>query len=99
MIEIIPASRSVVTTGLVFVPDVAVCLPAPFQPGCDTALRGLPPAPLPAEIAVLVLAEFIRNPKSAFEHLARVLAYTRGVTVEVAQIERLFDQNDLKKTM
>jgi hypothetical protein len=63
------------------------------------AMQSLPPAQLPAEIAVLVLAEFIRNPKSDFEHLARVLAYTRGVTVEVAQIERLFDQNDLKKTM
>src|SRR3989304_4179050 len=61
------------------------------------AMQSLPPAQLPAEIAVLVLAEFIRNPQSDFEHLARVLAYTRGVTVGVAQIERLFDQNDLKK--
>lgn len=63
------------------------------------AMRSLPPAQLPAEIAVLVLAEFIRNPKSDFERLARALARSNSVTVEVAQIARLFEQHGLKKTM
>jgi xanthine/CO dehydrogenase XdhC/CoxF family maturation factor len=54
---------------------------------------------LPAEIAVLVLAEFIRNPKSDFEQLARALANSKGATVEVEQIERLFEQHGLTKTM
>jgi len=63
------------------------------------AIQSLPAAQLPAEIAVLVLAEFIRNPKSDFEQLARALACSKSVTVEVAQIARLFEQHDLKKTM
>jgi succinylglutamate desuccinylase len=63
------------------------------------ATQSLPAAQLPAEIAVLVLAEFIRNPKSDFEQLARALACSKSVTVEVAQIARLFEQHDLKKTM
>ena len=63
------------------------------------AMQSVPPAHLPAEIAVLVLAEFIRNPKSDFEQLARALANSKGATVEVEQIERLFEQHGLKKTM
>lgn len=63
------------------------------------AMQSLPPAQLPAEIAVLVLAEFIRNPKSDFEQLARALACSKSVTLEAAQIERLFEQHGLKKTM
>jgi len=66
---------------------------------CQTrAMQNLPPAQLPAEIAVLVLAEFIRNPKSDFKQLVHALARSRSVTVEAAQIERLFDQHGLKKT-
>jgi hypothetical protein len=61
-------------------------------------MQSLPPAQLPAEIAVLVLAEFIRNPESDFQQMARALAGSKGVTVEVAQIERLFEQHGLKKT-
>jgi hypothetical protein len=60
--------------------------------------QSLAPAQLPAEIAVLVLAEFIHNPESNFQQLAHTLA-AKGVTVTVAQIERLFDQHGLKKTM
>ena len=63
------------------------------------AMRSLPPAQLPAEIAVLVLAEFIRNPESDFQQMAHALARSKSVTVEVAQIERLFEQHGLKKTM
>jgi hypothetical protein len=62
------------------------------------AMQSLPPPQLPAEIAVLVLAEYIHNPGCNFQQLAHALA-RRGVTVEVAQIERLFDQHGLKKTM
>lgn len=53
---------------------------------------------LPAEIAVLILVEFISNPQSSFEQLARAIAYKRRVTVDVAQIEGLFEQHGLKKT-
>jgi hypothetical protein len=63
------------------------------------AMQSAPLAQLPAEIALLVLAEFIRNPKSDFEQLARALASSKGATIEVEQIERLFEQHGLKKTM
>ncbi len=53
---------------------------------------------LPAEIAVLILAEFVRKPDSTFEQLAKAISRDKGVTVKAAQIERLFDQHDLKKT-
>ena len=42
---------------------------------------------LPAEIAVLVLVEFIRNPEAGFAQLAKTIKCSRKVTVEVAQIE------------
>jgi hypothetical protein len=53
---------------------------------------------LPAEIAVLVLVEFIKDPKSSFEQLAKTIAKAKGVTVNLSQIERLFLEHDLKKT-
>lgn len=56
-------------------------------------------AQIPAEIAVLVLVEFIRNPNSSFEQLAGTIACNRGVTVDTAQIARLFAQHKLKKTI
>jgi predicted transcriptional regulator len=52
---------------------------------------------LPAEIAVLVLVEFIRNPEAGFAQLAKTIKRSRKVTVEIAQIERLFQQHALKK--
>jgi hypothetical protein len=54
---------------------------------------------LPAEIAVLVLVEFIHKPDSTFEQLAKAISRGKGVTVRAAQIERLFDQHGLKKTI
>ena len=54
---------------------------------------------LPAEIAVLVLVEFIRNPEAGFAQLAKTIKRSRKVTVEVVQIERLFQQYALKKMM
>lgn len=58
-----------------------------------------PAAQLPAEIAVLLLVEFIRSPESSFEQLAQKIAHSKNVNVDVAQIERFFDQQGLKKTM
>lgn len=60
--------------------------------------QSLPPAPVPAEIAVLVFAEFIRNPESSFEHLAAILKTNRQVTITPRQIERIFTQYGVKKT-
>jgi len=57
------------------------------------------PSELPAEIAVLILAEFIRNPQSSFEQLAKTMQRTKNVNVKVAQIQKLFEQHDLKKTL
>jgi hypothetical protein len=52
-----------------------------------------------AEMAVLVLAEFIRSPDSSFEQLAEKISRSKKVTVSPKQIEQLFDQHGLKKTM
>jgi hypothetical protein len=52
-----------------------------------------------AEIAVLVLAEFIRSPDSSFEQLAEKISKSKNVIVSSGQIEQLFDQHGLKKTM
>jgi len=52
-----------------------------------------------AEIAVLILAEFIRNPGSSVEQLARKISRSKNVTVNAKQIEQLFDQHGLKKTV
>lgn len=53
---------------------------------------------LPAEIAVLVLAEYIRNPRADFSKLAKTIAKRTGVRIEVGQIKALFQQHGLKKT-
>jgi len=63
------------------------------------ATKSLPAGQLPSEIAVMVLVEFIKNPKSSLEHLAKTITQDRGVTVDLAQIERLFVTHGLKKTM
>ncbi len=62
-------------------------------------LEGLAVAELPAEIAVLILAELIRNPDYSFDQLAGTISRDRGVTVKAAQIEKLFDRHGLKKTI
>ena len=52
-----------------------------------------------SEMAVLILAEFIRNPDSTFEQLAEKISRIKNVTVNPRQIEVLFDQHGLKKTI
>lgn len=54
---------------------------------------------LPAEIAVLILVEFIRNPEAGFAQLVKTIKRSSKVTVKIAQIERLFQKYALKKTM
>lgn len=54
--------------------------------------------PLPAEIAVLVLVEFINNPEASFEQLAKTLQRKSNVSVKPVQIKRLFEQHQIKKT-
>lgn len=54
---------------------------------------------LPAEIAVLILVEFIRQPDLSFEQLAKMIARHRRILLDAAQIEELFDLHGLKKTM
>ena len=51
----------------------------------------------PAEIAVLIFVEFIRNPDSSFDDLAEVISRKASITVKATQIERLFNQHGLKK--
>lgn len=62
------------------------------------AMRCEPSAPLPAEIALLVLAECIRHPDFSFKQLADAVARRTNVLVGAPQIERLFEQHGLKKT-
>jgi hypothetical protein len=61
------------------------------------SLESLSQARLPAEIAVLILVEFIRNTDSSFEQLAQAIRRNQGITVHAAQIEELFDGHGLKK--
>jgi hypothetical protein len=61
-------------------------------------MKSLPPDQIPAEIAVMVLVEFIKSPTSSFEHLLNVIKKAKGVTVALAQVERLFETHGLKKT-
>lgn len=62
-------------------------------------IESLSATQFPAEIAVLIFAEFIRNPDSSIEQLAAQISRNRGIAVDAAQIERLFDQHGLKKTI
>lgn len=56
------------------------------------------PAQLPAEIAVLILVEFIQNPEFSFEDLKRAISRKTRVAIDAGQIEWLFDLHGLKKT-
>lgn len=60
--------------------------------------QSLPASPVPAEIAVLVFAEFIRNPESSFEQLATILKTNRQVKITPRQIQKVFTQYGVKKT-
>lgn len=57
-----------------------------------------PEVQLPAELAVLILVEFIKNPRKSFKQLAKAISQRKNVTVEAMQIQRLFDRHGLKKT-
>jgi hypothetical protein len=57
------------------------------------------PAQLPAEIAVLILVEFIQNPDSSVKELARAISRKTRVAIDARQIQWLFDQHGLKKTI
>lgn len=61
--------------------------------------QSTPGVQLPAEIAVLVLVEFIRNPGLSFAQLAAAISRRNHVTLDMAQIEGLFDLYGLKKTI
>jgi hypothetical protein len=62
------------------------------------ARRNQPSGQVPAEIAVFILAEFIRCPDFGFEQLAETVSRSRGIALEVEQIEALFALHGLKKT-
>lgn len=69
---------------------------------CSSQRQAMPhvaAAQIPAEIAVLILVEFIRNPDSSCAQLADVIARNKCVTVDPEQIARLFAQYELKKTI
>jgi len=54
---------------------------------------------LPAEIAVLVLVEYIHQPKAGFGKLAQRIGHRANVHIEVSQVRALFEQYGLKKTV
>jgi hypothetical protein len=58
----------------------------------------LPGSELPAEIAILVLVEFINNPRLSFAQLAKVISQSKKVTISAAHLETLFAQLGVKKT-
>jgi hypothetical protein len=53
---------------------------------------------LPAEIAVLILVEYIQNPKIGFNKLAKRIGSRAKVHIEASQVRALFEQYGLKKT-
>lgn len=61
--------------------------------------KNAPRSKLPAEIAVFILVEFIRQPGLSFEQLAKAIARHRHIILDAAQIEELFTLHGLKKTI
>ncbi|MCF8026513.1 MAG: hypothetical protein K9K82_13635 [Desulfobacteraceae bacterium] len=59
-------------------------------------LQQEPAKQLPAEIAVYILAEYIKRPQADFPELAHAIS-AKGVSVSPAQIENLFAQHGIKK--
>jgi len=51
---------------------------------------------LPAEIAVFILAEYIKHPDANFPELAQEIS-AKGITVSPVQIKNLFAQHGIKK--
>jgi len=64
----------------------------------NLALKNMPAVPLPAEISVLVLVEFIHHPNASFEQLAETIAHKKNIVIQPVQIKRLFEMHGLKKT-
>ena len=58
----------------------------------------VPDIKLPAEIAVLVLVQFINDPGLSFVQLAKSISQSNKVAVSAAQIETLFSRLGVKKT-
>jgi hypothetical protein len=56
------------------------------------------PTQLPAELAVLILVEFIQNPDASFEDLKQSISRKARVAIKARQIQWLFEQHGLKKT-
>ena len=59
----------------------------------------VPNVKLPAEIAVLVLVQFINEPGLSFVQLAKSISQSSKVAVSAAQIETLFSRLGVKKTL
>ncbi len=56
------------------------------------------PTQLPAELAVLILVEFIQNPDASFEDLKQSISRKARVAIKARQIQWLFEQHGIKKT-
>lgn len=52
---------------------------------------------LPAEMSVLVLAEFIRAPEAEIQQLAKTISRRTGVLIKREQVQMLFEQHGFKK--
>lgn len=52
---------------------------------------------LPAEMSVLVLAEFIRTPEAEIQQLAKTISRRTGVLIKREQVQMLFEQHGFKK--
>lgn len=78
---------------------VYLAVDPPVQAAQLQTLAGNQAAVLPAEMAVLILAEFIRHPESSFEELAVVVGGNRPIGLKAAQVEALFSRHGLKKTI
>ena len=59
-------------------------------------LQQAPAKQLPAEIAVYILAEYIKHPEADFPELAQTIS-AKGVSVSPVQIENLFARHGIKK--
>jgi len=58
-----------------------------------------PKAPLlPAEMAVLVLVEFIHSPEAGFQQLANAVSRRTGAVIKAEQVQTLFERHGVKKT-
>jgi hypothetical protein len=57
-----------------------------------------PAGRLPAEMAVLVLAAFIRQPEASYDDLARLVGRQTAMPISAAQVEQLFVEHGVKKT-